>query len=430
MLARAAKGRHDGRPERRGRRRDVRRLQPLSARRLAGRARRPLAHPRDLPRPPRRRRRRCSGWRDGLARAEAGRPAAAADHAAAAGDRLRRMAAQRPAGEARPLPDGPQPRGPHALSRSGRSPTSPSACPIGPRCAAAGQMAVARVAVPQLPGRRAFRAQAGVQSAGGDLDRRPRRAPGRPRRDPARHRRVPAGRTVRAVDRRRRRTAARPPGRCSSMRSGTAATCSGFRRRLDRGRAGRRREGGLSRRTPWKTASWKASKSSVAPSGKRTRTFRRCSRTKATASRAAAATNSAGCSAGRSGDPCWTMYVTQLSYRPARGAGKRGALRSTAARGLVSPALMPQSAANAAVVPLADPPARARVSLCVPFHDESETLPLLVQALDAFAASRRRGAGSSSTPSSSTTAARTTARRCCRTWPPPAGWRSTCGCSG
>ncbi len=54
---------------------------------------------------------------------------------------------------------------------------------------------------------------------------------------------------------------------------------------------------------------------------------------------------------------------------------------------------MPQSAANAAVVPLADPPARVRVSLCVPFHDESETLPLLVQALDAFAREQaaRRG---------------------------------------
>ena len=60
------------------------------------------------------------GWRDGLARAEAGARNRPHDHAAPAGRRLRRVAAQRSPGQARPLPDGPQPRGPHALPRPGR----------------------------------------------------------------------------------------------------------------------------------------------------------------------------------------------------------------------------------------------------------------------------------------------------------------------
>src|SRR5579871_2544441 len=53
---------------------------------------------------------------------------------------------------------------------------------------------------------------------------------------------------------------------------------------------------------------------------------------------------------------------------------------------------MPQPA-EAKVVPLAEAPERPRVSLCVPFHDEAETLPLLIQALDGFAReqARRRG---------------------------------------
>ena len=58
-------------------------------------------------------------------------------HAAAAGPvgRHRHLAAQRPAAEARPLPDGPRPGGPHAVPRPRGGAPSPSPCPTGSRCA-------------------------------------------------------------------------------------------------------------------------------------------------------------------------------------------------------------------------------------------------------------------------------------------------------
>jgi glycosyltransferase involved in cell wall biosynthesis len=45
---------------------------------------------------------------------------------------------------------------------------------------------------------------------------------------------------------------------------------------------------------------------------------------------------------------------------------------------------MPQSVATASVVPLVEPPARRSLSLCVPFFDEADALPSLVEAIDAY----------------------------------------------
>ena len=127
---RGARGRAQGDPVGRGRRRALRRLWPLSQRRCG----------RGGPAGERRGRAACS---TGSAYCAAISPAGATasprpssrssghrPHAAAgrAGGRLRRLAAERSADQARSLPDGARRRGPHALSRHRAWRRSPSVC--------------------------------------------------------------------------------------------------------------------------------------------------------------------------------------------------------------------------------------------------------------------------------------------------------------
>ncbi len=121
LARRRARSRHQGHPVGRGRRRAVRRLWPLPRRDAAVVGRRAdAARTRQS-----RRARRLARRSRRLARRHRGRRGArrfARPHAAAggAGDGLRRLAAERPPGQARPLPDGARRRGAHALPRSGR----------------------------------------------------------------------------------------------------------------------------------------------------------------------------------------------------------------------------------------------------------------------------------------------------------------------
>src|ERR1700694_4038596 len=54
---------------------------------------------------------------------------------------------------------------------------------------------------------------------------------------------------------------------------------------------------------------------------------------------------------------------------------------------------MPHTAVTAKVVPLAEAQARRSLSLCIPFFDEAEALPGLIEAIDGFvrATEARRG---------------------------------------
>ena len=170
-----------------------------------------------------------AGWRDGIAAAEVAcrrpRPHPAAG---GAGGRLRRLAAERSAGQARPLPDGAWRRGPHPVPRypdggvglpsAGRAQAAPrarqmAAAPLARRAAAAGPAA---------------RPQARLYRAGRRAGSR-----GAPRRS-ARWSRAPR-RCARSAGPKRSRTClpppgksapAAPPGTCCFMRCGTAATSS------------------------------------------------------------------------------------------------------------------------------------------------------------------------------------------------------------
>jgi asparagine synthase (glutamine-hydrolysing) len=126
------------------------------------------------------------GWRD----------------AGGAGGGLRRLAAQRPADQARPLPDGAWRRGADALSRPHRrrSRLPPARRDEGaPR---AGQMAVAPMAGPAPAGGAAVPGQTGVHGPGRRMDPARRRAPGPAGRGPAGHRRdLPSGADGEAVRR-------------------------------------------------------------------------------------------------------------------------------------------------------------------------------------------------------------------------------------
>ena len=89
--------------------------------------------------------------------------------------RRRHLAAQRPAAQARPLPDGPRAGGPHAVPRpGGRRLRLAAARPVqGARRLR--QVAAAQVAGARLPGRRALGEEAGLHRAGRRLDRPARR---------------------------------------------------------------------------------------------------------------------------------------------------------------------------------------------------------------------------------------------------------------
>ena len=226
MLAARRQGRHDGGAERGGGGRDVRRLQPLSARRPVS-ARSPAARaPAASSAAPSRRRPRsragATAWRAPRRRwAARGRTTMQRLQATDCAEWLPNdlLVKLDRCLMAHSL------EGPHALSRSGRRrlrlpparPRQGARAAWANGCCASGWRATVPAAEP-------FARKRGFNPPVGDLDRRPRRAPGRPGRGPAGHGRVPAGRPGARGDP-RRRPRGQAAGRCSSTRYGTAATC-------------------------------------------------------------------------------------------------------------------------------------------------------------------------------------------------------------